>query len=123
MPPADVAEALERLRTPSADRYDVLLWALGAGAAVEEAAEASAIDPWFLAELAELARARADVRAPIDGLDAGRLRAARRAGLADRDIAAATGAGETAVGAAAAAPSACARPTTRSTPAPPSSRR
>ncbi len=98
VPPADVAEALERLRTPSADRYDVLLWALGAGAAVEEAAEASAIDPWFLAELAELSRARADVRAPIDELDAGRLRAARRAGLADRDIAAAAGAGERAVG-------------------------
>ena len=88
-PPAGVAEALEWLRTPSADRYDVLLWALGAGAAVEEAAEASAIDPWFLAELAELARARAGVRGPLDGLDAGALRAARRAGLADRDIAAA----------------------------------
>ena len=34
---------------------------------------------------------------PLDGLDAGRLRAARRAGLADGDIAAATGAGEPAV--------------------------
>ena len=93
-----LAEALERLRTPSADRYDVLLWALGAGADAGELAAATGIDPWFLAELGDLAAARASLRGPLEDIDAGRLRAARRAGLADRDIAAATGAGERAVG-------------------------
>jgi carbamoyl-phosphate synthase large subunit len=97
-PPAGLDEALERLRTPSADRYDVLLWALAAGARREELAEATAIDPWFLAELGELAAAREAVRAPLDALGAEALREARRAGLADRDVAAAAGAGELAVG-------------------------
>ena len=97
-PPAGIDEAIERLRTPSADRYDVLLWALAAGADAGALAEATSIDPWFLGELGELARAREGVRGPLDGLGADALRAARRAGLADRDVAAAAGAGELAVG-------------------------
>ncbi len=96
--PGGIDEALERLRTPAADRYDVLLWALAAGAPAERLVEATGIDPWFLAELGALAAAREGVRAPLDDLGPDRLRAARRAGLADRDIAAAAGAGERAVG-------------------------
>src|SRR5690606_16413870 len=98
-PCADVEEALARLATPSWDRYDVLLWALGAGADPGRVREATGIDPWFIGELAELAAARAAVSGPLEALDAGALRRARRAGLADRDIAAATGATERAVGA------------------------
>ena len=57
---------------------------------------------------------------PLDGLGADDLRAARRAGLADRDVAAAAGAGELAV-AGGGGRWGCGRPTTRWTPAPPSS--
>ncbi|WP_217915762.1 carbamoyl-phosphate synthase large subunit [Miltoncostaea marina] len=96
--PAGVAEALERLRTPSADRYDVLMWALGAGAAEPDVVAATSIDPWFVAQLAALARARAGVARPLEELDGAALRAARRAGLSDRDVAAAAGADELAVG-------------------------
>jgi carbamoyl-phosphate synthase large subunit len=97
-PPADLAEALDRLRRPSPDRYDVMLWALGAGAAAAAVAEASGVDPWFCGELAELAAAHRAARRPLEELGATELRAARRAGLTDRDLAAATGASELAVG-------------------------
>jgi carbamoyl-phosphate synthase large subunit len=97
--PGSVAEALDRLRTPSWDRYDVLLWALRQGAGVEEVHAATAIDPWFLGQLAGLAAARAALPARLEELDGPALRRARRAGLTDRDLAAATGVGERDVGA------------------------
>jgi len=97
--PADIADALERLRSPAWDRYDVLLWALGRGAEPDAVSEATGIDPWFCDELAVLARARAGLGGRLDDIDAGALRRARRSGLTDRDIAAATGASERAVGA------------------------
>jgi carbamoyl-phosphate synthase large subunit len=98
-PPADLDEALARLAAPSWDRYDVLLWALGAGADPADLHAATGIDPWFIGELAGLAAARRGLPGSLDDLDAPALRAARRAGLADRDVAAATGAPERAVGA------------------------
>jgi len=97
-PPRDVAEALDRLRRPSPDRYDVMLWALGAGAGVDEVAATSGVDPWFCAELAQLAAARGAATRPLGELGARQLREARRAGLTDRDLAAATGSSELAVG-------------------------
>ncbi len=97
--PESVAEALERLRTPSADRYDVILWALRNGATVEDLHASTLIDPWFLRELAELAGASSALAGrTLEDLGATEIRAARRAGLADRDIAAAVGAEERAVG-------------------------
>ena len=86
------------LRVPSWDRYDIVLWALQHGATAEALHEATSIDPWFLDQLARLAAARAGLSGPLDSLDADALRTARRAGLADRDIAAAVGATELAVG-------------------------
>ncbi len=95
--PAGVDEALAMLRTPSWDRYDLILWALDRGAEVGRLHEATGVDPWFLGELAALAAARAAVRGPLDALDARALRTARRAGLSDRDLADATGSDEAGV--------------------------
>ena len=97
--PPDAAEALEILRTPSWDRYDVVLWALADGVGEEAVREATGIDPWFLPQLGALAGARGGrrglARGPRRGRRCGR---ARRAGVVDRDIAAATGATELEVG-------------------------
>ncbi|HUA11635.1 MAG TPA: carbamoyl-phosphate synthase large subunit [Solirubrobacteraceae bacterium] len=49
-------ELLERLRTPSVDRYEMLLELLARGTAIEAVHEATSIDPWFLRELAAIAR-------------------------------------------------------------------
>jgi carbamoyl-phosphate synthase large subunit len=96
--PRDLSDALARLAVPSADRYDVMLWALSAGASIDEVAAASGVDPWFCAELAGLAGARAALGDDLDALGADALRDARRAGLTDRDIASAVGRTELEVG-------------------------
>jgi carbamoyl-phosphate synthase large subunit len=49
------AELLERLARPRPDRYDVVLELLRRGVDVERIHQITAIDPWFLAELRELA--------------------------------------------------------------------
>jgi carbamoyl-phosphate synthase large subunit len=53
--PDGVAEILDRLETPSPDRYDLLLEAFRRGARIEEVGERTSIDPWFLRELEVLA--------------------------------------------------------------------
>ena len=53
--PDRVAEILDRLETPSPDRYDLLLEAFRRGARIEEVGERTSIDPWFLRELEVLA--------------------------------------------------------------------
>jgi carbamoyl-phosphate synthase large subunit len=59
------AEALlDRLEAPGADRFDVLLAALRAGATVEQVRARTGIDPWFLRELEALA---ADPGAAFEG--------------------------------------------------------
>jgi carbamoyl-phosphate synthase large subunit len=57
-------ELLDRLTRPGADRFDVLMEALRRGVSPEAIREATDIDPWFVAELAELA---ADPEAPFRG--------------------------------------------------------
>ncbi len=96
--PATVEDALERLRTPSWDRWDVIRWAAVQGVDAATLSDATAVHPWFCAELTELARAQAVVRGPLEALDATDLLAARRAGLTDRDIAEATQASDLQVG-------------------------
>ena len=86
--------------------------------------EATGIDPWFLAELADAGRApAAALRGPLDGLDARppARRPPRRAGRPRHRRGHRRGRGRPWAGAG--GRSACARPTTRWTPAPPSSRR
>jgi len=53
--PDDDAELLDRLATPSPDRFDLVLEAFRRGASVDEVNERTSIDFWFLRELRELA--------------------------------------------------------------------
>jgi carbamoyl-phosphate synthase large subunit len=79
-------DALERLETPGEGRlYDIEL-ALRLGASVEQVSEASAIDPWFVEQIAGVVALRAEL---IDAavLDADLLRRAKHSGLSDRQIA------------------------------------
>ena len=82
-----VEDVLARLRTPTEGRlYDIEL-ALRLGATVEQVAEASGVDPWFVEQINGLVALRAElVDAPV--LDADLLRGAKHSGLSDRQIAA-----------------------------------
>ena len=117
-----VEDVLSRLRTPTEGRlYDIEL-ALRLGADVEQVAEASGVDPWFVEQINGLVALRRElIDAPV--LDAQLLRRAKHSGLSDRQIAALRPelAGETGCGRCAAgwASTRCSRP---STPARPSSR-
>src|SRR3954467_9488844 len=55
---------LTALERPASDRYDVMLEAFRKGATIEQVRERSAVDPWFLRELRELAL---DPGAPFTG--------------------------------------------------------
>ena len=82
-----VDDVLTRLRTPTEGRlYDIEL-ALRLGATVEQVAEASGVDPWFVEQIFRLVALRAElVEAPV--LDAELLRRCKHSGLSDRQIAA-----------------------------------
>ncbi len=53
--PDSTGELLERLATPSHDRFDLILAAFERGVELERVQDATMIDPWFLRELRELA--------------------------------------------------------------------
>ncbi|MCH9720635.1 MAG: carbamoyl-phosphate synthase large subunit [Actinomycetia bacterium] len=78
---------LARLRIPTEGRlYDIEL-ALRLGAGVEQVAEASGVDPWFVDQIQGLVALRAELTAaPV--LDAHLLRRAKHNGLSDRQVAA-----------------------------------
>ena len=82
-----VEDVLSRLRTPTEGRlYDIEL-ALRLGADVEQVAEASGVDPWFVEQINGLVALRRElIDAPV--LDAQLLRRAKHSGLSDRQIAA-----------------------------------
>lgn len=82
-----IEDILARLRTPTEGRlYDIEL-ALRLGASVEQVAEASGVDPWFVEQINTLVALRAELlAAPV--LDAGLLRRAKHNGLSDRQVAA-----------------------------------
>ncbi|MFP5364664.1 MAG: carbamoyl-phosphate synthase large subunit, partial [Thermoleophilia bacterium] len=48
-------DLIERLRTPTSERFDVLMEAFRRGHSIDDARAATSIDPWFLAELQQLA--------------------------------------------------------------------
>jgi carbamoyl-phosphate synthase large subunit len=54
-PPESDDELLEAIETPTADRIDLVMEAFGRGHSVEEVGRRTAINPWFLRELRELA--------------------------------------------------------------------
>ncbi len=96
--PTDLADALTHIETATWDRIDVMLWAAGAGATAEALATHSQVDVWFCRQLVDLVDAGFPVRRPLGQIDAETLRAARRAGLTDRDIARESASSELAVG-------------------------
>src|SRR5215213_34615 len=53
--PASTGELLERLATPSPDRFDLIAAGFERGVELERIQEATMIDPWFLRELRQLA--------------------------------------------------------------------
>ncbi len=81
-----VEDVLNRLRTPTEGRlYDIEL-ALRLGASVEQVAEASGVDPWFVEQINGLVALRRElIDAPV--LDVHLLRRAKHNGLSDRQIA------------------------------------
>ncbi len=105
-PPDDTDELLRSLETPAHDRYELLFEAVRRGVGEAQLCARTAIDPWFMAEIAALARGEdpeaglvADVqggrhlRGRVRGRDALlllRLGAARPGWAAARGAAAAT---------------------------------
>ncbi|MBO0855016.1 MAG: carbamoyl-phosphate synthase large subunit [Nocardia sp.] len=85
-PWTDPAEILADLRVPTEGRIYQVERALRLGASIEQVAEASGIDPWFVAEVAGLVELRGEIcAAPV--LDEQLLRLAKYNGLSDRQIA------------------------------------
>src|SRR6476620_3571843 len=86
-PDESLDDVLEGLRTPTDGRlYDIEL-ALRLGATVEQVAEASGVDPWFVEQIAGLVALRSELLdAPV--LDEALLRRSKHHGLSDRQIAA-----------------------------------
>ena len=83
----EVGRVLERLRTPTDGRLYDIEYALRLGAAVDEVAQASGVDPWFVEQIAGLVALRTEViDAPV--LEAELLRRSKHHGLSDRQIAA-----------------------------------
>ncbi len=80
----------ERMITPNDRRVWAVFRALARGWSVDTIHELTHIDPWFLRQFAEIAEMRRPGgRNRLDGLAAGDLRALKRAGFGDREIAAA----------------------------------
>ena len=83
------------LRRPNAERLFFMRAALQRGMGVDAVAEHTRIDPWFVANMAQIldleGGLREAVAAPGRELDAGAVRRAKRAGFSDRQLAALTG--------------------------------
>ncbi len=81
----DAAALVAQAALPRDGRLTVVQQALRAGATVAELAAATAIDPWFLEQVAGV-NAVADAVAGAPELDAATLRRAKRAGFSDRQL-------------------------------------
>lgn len=86
-PDLTVEQLLTGLRTAVDGRLYDIEHALRLGASVEQVAEASGVDPWFIEQIAGLVALRVELlEAPV--LDSELLRRAKHSGLSDRQIAA-----------------------------------
>lgn len=85
-PDTDAARVLDRLVTPTAGRlYDIEL-ALRLGVTVEQVAEASGVDPWFVEQINGLLALRTEI-CDAAVLDGDLLRRGKHHGLSDHQIA------------------------------------
>jgi carbamoyl-phosphate synthase large subunit len=89
-PPGDAEEWMPKAIRPHDRRLQAVVQAMRAGASVERLATETGIDPWFLDQLALLGEVAGDL-ATADTLDADALRAAKRHGFSDVQIAAIRG--------------------------------
>ncbi|MWB97028.1 carbamoyl-phosphate synthase large subunit [Agromyces seonyuensis] len=83
--PREVAELLEISKTPTDGRIVVLQQALRKGATVEQAFEATKIDPWFLDQIVLINEVAAAIAAAPE-LDAEAIRLAKDHGFSDAQI-------------------------------------
>ena len=88
-----VEELLEIAKTPTDGRIVVLQQAMRKGATIEQAFEATKIDPWFLDQMALINEVAAFV-AEAPELDAATLRVAKEHGFSDAQLAELRGVGE-----------------------------
>jgi carbamoyl-phosphate synthase large subunit len=97
-PEFSLDELRARLAIPNEDRLLDLEAALAAGLDVAEASALSRIDPWFVRQIARLARARTELAGrSLTDLDESELRSAKRLGFSDAQLAALCGTTEDAV--------------------------
>jgi carbamoyl-phosphate synthase large subunit len=84
-------EIRPKLRTPNPERIFELRHAMQLGLTVDEIYQLTAIDPWFLNQLCGLLKTEKFLkRTPLTSLTADQLRAVKRQGFSDRQIAYAT---------------------------------
>ncbi|WP_168627309.1 carbamoyl-phosphate synthase large subunit [Cryobacterium sp. BB307] len=83
--PGDPAELLELASVPTDGRIVTLQQALRAGATIEQAHEATGIDPWFLDQIVLINEVAAEVAA-APSLDAELLRHAKNHGFSDAQL-------------------------------------
>jgi len=82
----DEATLIEKLRTPNAERVFFIRLALKRGMSLREINELTNIDPWFLANIAQIVEAESELAGKAELTDAGLLRA-KRLGFSDAQLA------------------------------------
>jgi len=82
----DAAGLLDRCRAPHDGRLDTMLQALRAGASAADVAAATGIDPWFVDQVVQVLEMSGTIGA-ASSLDGDLLRAAKRTGFSDAQIA------------------------------------
>ena len=88
----------QELRIPGADRIRYVADAMRLGFTFEDVAKVTGIDPWFLAQIADLVETEQDLReAGLAGIDEPLMRSVKRKGFSDARIAKLVGAAEKAV--------------------------
>jgi carbamoyl-phosphate synthase large subunit len=93
---APLEEALENISDPTEERLQLVERALYLGASADVVADASKIDPWFVEQIARVARMRRELEAlgSLASVDETTMRAAKRLGFSDAQIARAVGSDE-----------------------------
>ncbi len=92
-------EIRAKLATPNAERAWYLRYAIKGGMSLDEIFELTAIDPWFLDQLAEIVELEEQLRCfdTLEEVDRATLRRAKQMGFADRQLATIFGKSEIAV--------------------------
>ena len=80
----DLEEIRSRLANPNAERIFYMRYALLAGISEEEIFELTAIDPWFIRQIADIVKLEQKIeRKTLETIDEGLMREAKQAGFSD----------------------------------------